>query len=74
MLSELIEALGQAKEQLRMMGKNGRMVGKSTTPLKLVLKFVECPATIHLHEFCFEEAFNGISGHIHRTAPSPSVG
>jgi hypothetical protein len=56
-----------------MMGKNGRMLGKDTAPLQLVLKVAEGPATIHLHEFGFEEAFNSITGHIHRTAPSPSV-
>ena len=72
-LSELIKAPGQAQEQLKMMGKDSRIFGKDTAPLQLVLKFVECPAAIHLHKFCFEEAFNGISGHIHCTAPPPSV-
>jgi hypothetical protein len=56
-----------------MMGKNSRMLGKDIPPLQLVLKFMECPAAIPLHEFGFEEAFNRISSHIHRTAPSPSV-
>jgi hypothetical protein len=73
MLSELSKALGQAQEQLKLMGKNGRILGKGTAPLQLVLKFAECPAALHLHEFSFEEAFNSVSGHIHRTAPSPSV-
>jgi hypothetical protein len=72
-VSELIQALGQVQEQLQMMGKNGRMLGKDTPPLQLVLKFAECPAAIPLHEFGFEEAFNGISSHIHCAAPSPSV-
>jgi hypothetical protein len=72
-LSQLIKALGQAQEQLQMMGKNGRMLAKGTTPLQFVLKFAECPAAIDLHEFGFEEAFHGIAGHIHCPAPSSSV-
>ena len=56
-----------------MMGKNGPLLGKDTPPLQLVLKVTEGSAPIPLHEFGFEEAFNGISGHIHCTTPSPSV-
>jgi hypothetical protein len=55
------------------MGKNGRLLGKNTTPLQLLLKVVKCSAAIPLHEFCFEEAFNSISSHIHGTTPSSSV-
>ena len=32
-LSELIKALGQAQEQLKMMGKDGRISGKGTASL-----------------------------------------
>ena len=37
-LPELIKVLGQAQEQLKMMSKNGRMLGEDTAPLQLVLK------------------------------------
>jgi hypothetical protein len=61
MLSKLIKALGQAQEQFKMIRKNGRWLGKSATPLQLLLKVVKCSAAIPLHEFCFEEAFNSIT-------------
>jgi hypothetical protein len=72
-LSELLKALGQAQEHLKLMGKNGRLLAKDTTPLQFVLKVAECPAAIPLHEFSFEEAFNGIADHIHGATPSSSV-
>jgi len=72
-LSELIKALGQTQEQLKMMGKNGRLLSEDPTPLQLIFKVTECSAAIYLHEFCLEEAFNGISSHLHGTTPSPSV-
>jgi len=68
MLSELIETLSQAQERLQMMGKDCRVFSKDTAPLEFVLKVAKRPAAVHLHEWCFEEAFNGIPGHIHRTA------
>jgi hypothetical protein len=72
-LSKLIKALGEAQEQLKPMGKNGRMLSKDATPLQLVLKVAQCPAAIYLHEFGFEKTFNGVSSHIHGAAPSPGV-
>jgi len=56
-----------------MMGKDGRRLNQHPTPLQLVFKVAERAAAIHLHEFGFEETFNGISSHIHGTAPSPSI-
>ena len=72
-LSELTKALSQAQKQLKMMGKNGRRLGKDTAPLQLVLKVMECSTAIPLHEFCFEQTFNGISSHIHGTTPASGV-
>jgi hypothetical protein len=56
-----------------MVGKNGRMLSQSTTPLEFVLQFTKGPAAIHLHEFGFEQAFNRVPSHIHRTTPPPGV-
>jgi hypothetical protein len=44
-----------------MLGKNGRRLGKNTTPLQRVLKVVKCSAAVPLREFCFEETCNGVS-------------
>ena len=48
-LSELIKALGQAQEQLKMMGKNGRLLSEDPTPLQLIFKVTECSAAIYLN-------------------------
>ena len=56
-----------------MMGKHSRLLGKDITPLQLVLEITKCSTAIPLHKFCFEEAFNSITSHIHGTTPSSSV-
>jgi hypothetical protein len=72
-LSQLVEALGQAQEYLQMMRKDSRMLGKDTALLEFIFKGTQCPTTVHSHKLGFEEAFNSISSHIHRTTPPPGV-
>jgi hypothetical protein len=72
-LPEWVQALGQAQQQLQLMGKDGSVLSKDTTSLKFVFQLSKRSASVYPHEFGFQQAFNRIASHIHGTTPPSSM-
>jgi hypothetical protein len=55
------------------MSEDGRLACKDSFRLQLVFEFAQVAAIEPTHQFRFQQALDGVSGHVHRTAPPGRV-